>query len=210
MNILVVGATGPLGREIVSAGINAGHIISALVRNPATATLPASVKIIPGDVLNAESLDQAVTGQDIVINSLGSKISFKPMTLLSEGTRRLTAAMTKQGVKRLICITGIGAGDSKGHGGFVYDNIIQPLILNEVYKDKTRQEHVVRDSGLDWTLVRPAMLTNGNARGLKNFRVISNMSGLKATAIARKDVALYVMDILADKNSVGQAVVLTA
>jgi uncharacterized protein YbjT (DUF2867 family) len=146
MNLLVIGATGPLGREIVWSALAANHNVTALVRDPEKAGFPAAVKLAPGDVLRPGSLADAMRGQGGVISSLGSKISFKPMTLLSDGTRNLVDAMRAAGVRRLVCITGIGAGDSKGHGGFVYDRIIQPFILNEVYKDKTRQETVVRNS----------------------------------------------------------------
>src|SRR5436305_1164889 len=82
----------------------------------------------------------AVAGHDVVISSLGSKLSRKPTTLLSDGTRNVVGAMKAAGVPRLICITGIGAGDSRGHGGFLYDRLILPLLLAEIYEDKTRQE----------------------------------------------------------------------
>jgi putative NADH-flavin reductase len=118
-------------------------------------------------------------------------------------------AMRGAGVRRLICITGIGAGDSKGHGGFVYDRIIQPLLLNEVYKDKTRQETVVRESGLDWTIVRPAQLTNGQARGAGAYRVLSDMTGVTATKIARKDVAAFTVDLVTGQKHLHQAVLIT-
>ena len=209
MNLLVIGATGPLGQEIVSSALVANHEVTALVRDRAKTAFPAVVKVAQGDVLNPSSLAEAIRGQDAVISSLGSKLSFKPMTLLSEGTRNVVISMRKAGVRRFICITGIGAGDSKGHGGFVYDHIVQPLLLNEVYKDKTRQENVVRDSGLDWTIVRPAQLTNGSARGAGVYRVLSDLTGVTATKIARKDVAAFTVDLLATQSHQREALLVT-
>ena len=69
--------------------------------------------------------------------------------------------MKKAGVKRLVCVTGIGAGDSKGHGGFLYDSIFLPFLLGTIYADKDRQELVIKASDVDWTIVRPGFLTNG-------------------------------------------------
>jgi putative NADH-flavin reductase len=195
MKVLVVGATGPLGLQIVSKALKAGHTVTAMVRS-SQAQFPSGVRTVQGDVLRPDSLAHAVIDQDAVISSLGSKISFKPVTMLSAGTRNLVEAMRAQRVNRLVCITGIGAGDSKGRGGFLYNRLIQPLLLNEVYKDKTRQEEVVRESGLDWTIVRPAQLTNGEARGAGSYRVLSDLKGVTAAKIARADSAEFTVSAL--------------
>ena len=142
MRILVIGATGPTGRQIVDQSLAAGHEVTACVRGPDSRALPSGARVVKADVLDRASLAEAVKGQQAVISSLGTRLSRKPTTLLSEGTRNLIAAMTDAGARRFICITGIGAGDSRGHGGFVYDRIIQPLLLKEIYKDKDRQEAV--------------------------------------------------------------------
>jgi hypothetical protein len=99
---------------------------------------------------------------------------------------------------RLVCITGVGAGDSRGHGGFFYDRIFQPLMLNEVYKDKDRQEAVVRESGLVWTLIRPGILTNGPRTG--RFRELQDLSGITLGKIARADVAGYILEHVKDER----------
>lgn len=207
MKLAIVGATGPTGRELVQQALAAGHVVTAGVRSPKTANLPTNVRLVEADVTRASSLIPLVTGQDAVLCALGSKLSRKPTTLLSGGTKNLVGAMTSAGVRRLMCITGIGAGDSKGHGGFLYDHIIQPLLLSEIYKDKTRQEEVIRRSGLDWTIVRPAMLTNGPATG--KFREIIDISGVTAKKISRSDVAAYVLRAVAAPQTVGTTVLIT-
>ncbi|CAA9279534.1 Flavin reductase [uncultured Coleofasciculus sp.] len=121
MRIFVIGATGATGQQIVERGLTEGHDITALIRNPDKFKMQhKSLRLVKGDILDRVSLD-AVQQQDAVISSLGTrKISLEPVTLLSGGTKNLVRVMGQHGVKRLICITGLGAGDSKGHGGFLY------------------------------------------------------------------------------------------
>ena len=115
--------------------------------------------------------------------------------------------MNDAGVRRLICITGIGAGDSKGHGGFLYDRIIQPLLLKEIYKDKDRQEDLIRKSGLDWTIVRPGALTNGVRT--ERVRALSDLTGITVGKVSRADVAWFILDSLHDMNSIRSTITLT-
>ena len=207
MKLLIVGATGPLGLELLKRGVAAGHTVTALARRPQALANIAGVRAVAGDVLHPESLDAAVDGQDCVISALGSKLSLRRVTLLSDGTRNLVAAMQRHKVPRLLCVTGIGAGDSQGHGGWVYDHLIQPLLLWEVYRDKTRQEQVVRTSGLAWVIVRPAMLTDGPATG--KYRAVTQMAGLTASKISRADVAAFLLRQVASDEFVGKAPVIT-
>jgi hypothetical protein len=104
--------------------------------------------------------------------------------------------MKAEQVSRLVCITGIGAGDSAGHGGFLFDRLIFPLLLRNVYADKDRQEKIVRDSGLDWVLVRPSVLSDKPGRG--TLRALTDLSGFHGGSIARADVARFVLDQLRD------------
>ena len=78
-------------------------------------------------------------------------------------------------MRRLICVTGIGAGDSRGHGGFLYDRVIAPFLLKTIYQDKDRQEALIRASGTDWTMVRPGFLTNGPLTG--KYRLLTDLTG---------------------------------
>ena len=211
MKILVIGASGATGQEIVKQAVEAGRQVTALVRDPAKVRFGTSVQIAVGDVLDPESLHRAVTGQEAVISSLGSGATgpFKQLTMLSEGTRNLIGAMRAANVRRLVCITGIGAGESKGHGPWWYNWLVQPLVLRGVYADKTRQEAVVRESGLDWTLVRPGALTNGPAKGHTTVRVLTNLTGVHAGFISRADVAAFCLREVTGGNYNGQAPVIT-
>jgi putative NADH-flavin reductase len=206
MKLLVIGANGPTGLEIVRQALALGHQVTAAVRRPETASLPAGAQVVRADVTDPASLAAAVLGQDAVLSSLGSKIDRKPTTLFSQGTRNLITAMNKAGVRRLLCITGIGAGDSKGHGGFLYDRIIQPLLLAEIYKDKTRQEEVIRQSALDWTIFRPGALTNGPRTG--TWREFTGLTGVTIGKISRADAAACLLKHLEDPASFGRTLTL--
>ncbi|WP_420138825.1 NAD(P)-dependent oxidoreductase [Sphingomonas sp.] len=191
--IALLGATGGTGRQIVAKAIARGHHVTALVRDPAKARVLEGAEIVAGDALDPASLRTLVTGKDYVISALGTALSpIREVTFLSRATQALVDAMRAEGVSRLICITGIGAGDSAGHGGFLFDRLIMPLLLRNVYADKNRQEAIIRASGLDWTLVRPSLLNNKPERGA--VRALTDLSDFHGGAISRADVANFIMD----------------
>lgn len=192
-NVLVLGATGGTGRLIVRDALARGYEVTALVRAPDTAGELTGARIVTGDPRDPTVLRGALKGQDAVVSALGTPASpFREVTLLSSATRALVEAMKAEHVRRLVAITGIGAGDSAGHGGFVFDKLIHPLLLRHVYADKNRQEALVRASGLDWILVRPAILNDKPGRD--ELRVLTDLSDFHGGTIAREDVARFVLD----------------
>ena len=209
MKILVLGATGPTGRLIVSEAKAQGHSVVALVRTREKAGDLAAAELVEGDARDETALARALQGCDAVISSLGTGLSpFSKVTLLSDATRALITAMDKQGVRRLVCITGVGAGDSRGHGGFIYDRLFQPLLLRNVYADKDRQEAVIKASGLDWTIVRPTMLTNTPATG--KLRATIDLSQIHGGKISRADVSRFVVEQVAADTWLRQTPLITA
>lgn len=204
MKVLILGATGSIGRHLVPQALARGHEVTALVRDSRRLreTGPG-MRVIEGDALDAAAVDRAVQGQDAVIYALGTKQLFKPTTLFSDSTRILIAAMERHGVRRLVAITGVGAGDSRGHGGFLYDRVFFPLLLVRVYADKDRQEALIRQSGLDWVILRPAIFTNGPRRG--GLRAETELAGVTIRKISRADVASFTLDQLSDDRYVGKA-----
>lgn len=191
--VLLVGATGATGRQILAKAQEAGIELRVMARHPEKlADLPFPV--VQGDVLDPVSLRRAAKGVRAVVSALGTPLLLRgPVTLLSEGTRNLVHAMEAECPDaRLLCITGMGAGDSVGHGGFLYDRVILPLLLGRIYADKNRQEQVVVQSRLDWTLIRPAMLTDAVAKHA--WREITSWSGqARMTRISRADVAEFIL-----------------
>jgi uncharacterized protein YbjT (DUF2867 family) len=210
MRILVIGATGGTGREVVRQALDRGHQVNALALSAVDAApLFPGVDITEGDARDGEAVARALTGCDGVISALGTKLAlFHEETLLSTATRVLIDAMRKQAIKRLVCITGIGAGDSHGHGGFLYDHIAQPLLLNSTYHDKNRQEDEIRKSGLDWTIVRPTLLTDGPAT--ENIRALTDLTDFHGGSIARADVARFLITELEERRWAGKSPVITS
>ncbi|MGJ4901471.1 SDR family oxidoreductase [Bradyrhizobium sp. HKCCYLS2058] len=207
-NILVLGATGGTGRLIVRDALARGHHVTALVRSPERAGDLQGAQLIVGDARDEATLRKALKGQNAVISSLGTPLSpFREVTTLSTSTRALVNAMKAEHVARLVAITGIGAGDSRGHGGFVYDRLILPLLLRNVYADKNRQEAVIRDSGLDWLIVRPAMLND--KPGGQKLRALTDLAGFHGGTIARADVARFVVDQVSDDSFLHRAPLIT-
>ena len=204
MRLLLVGATGGTGRLIFREAIAAGHEVVALVRNEEKAAALTGATLIQGDARDSAALARALGGCEGVISSLGTKLSpFREVTLLSTATDALVKAMKTESVRRLVCITGLGAGDSRGHGGFVFDRLILPLLLRNVYADKDRQEAIVRRSGLDWTLIRPMVLTDKPATN--RVEAIVDLARVHGGSISRHDVARFVVTELAEGRWTGQA-----
>lgn len=206
--ILVLGATGATGRLIVSQAVARGYDVTVLVRSAEKASDLKGAKLIVGDARDERVLRQALKGRDAVVSALGTPASpFREVTLLSSATRALVSAMKIEQVSRLVCITGIGAGDSAGHGGFLFDNLIFPLLLRKVYADKNRQETIVRDSGLDWILVRPSVLNDKPSRN--TLRALTDLSSFHGGTISRAHVASFVLDQVRDDTWVHRSPLIT-
>jgi putative NADH-flavin reductase len=206
MRVLVIGASGPLGREIVKTTLARGHQVTAFVRR----TLDMQhecLKVAVGDVMDSDSLNRPMAGQEAVICTLGIKPTFKPVETFSEGTNHIIRCMTRHNARRLICVTGIGAGESKGHGGWLYNKILQPYLLKTIYEDKTRQEELVRYCNRDWVVVRPARLTDGPAEG--RYAMLKEVRGVQTSSISRADVAAFCVDQLVSNKFLYQFPILT-
>jgi len=205
---LLLGATGGTGRQIVREASTKGHSVVALVRSKARAQDLAGVELVEGDARDPIALERALSGCAGAISSLGTSISpFKEVRLLSTATQALVKAMSARQVRRLVCISGLGAGDSRGHGGFLYDDIFFPLLLRKVYEDKDRQEAIVRASNLDWVLVRPTILNDKPATG--RVRAATDLSHIHGGAISRADVASFVVAQLTEDTWVRCAPLIT-
>jgi putative NADH-flavin reductase len=198
MNLLIIGATGGTGRALVEQALAQGHTVTALVRNPAKMQMTHEhFTVVKGDVLNYGSVDRAVQGKDAVISALGHKQWFIKTTILSRGTKNIIAAMRKHGVKRLICETSLGIGDTRGRLGLYYTLFVIPVIIYFYFKDKERQEQLIKESTLDWVIVRPGKLTNGCRRGA--YRSGNDIGSYILTVrISRADVADFMLRQLSD------------
>jgi putative NADH-flavin reductase len=194
--LLIMGASRGIGLCTVKAALEAGHQVRAFARGADGISLEDPLlERFPGDALNAHDVERALEGTDVVIQVLGASIN--PETILtgtrlfSEATRLLVDAMERQGPRRLICVTGIGAGNSRNHLGAAF-RLLFTLSIARIYDDKDVQEQIVKNSGLDWTIVRPGVLRDGRASGL--YQALADPRTWKVGSINRADVALFLVE----------------
>jgi putative NADH-flavin reductase len=205
--VLVVGASRGIGLEAVKRALAKGYSVRALARSAATIPLQhEKLQKMAGDALDPTTVAAALSGVDAVIQTLGAAFGpeavLQGTTLFSRGTRELVDAMVGARIKRLIAVTGLGAGDSRGHGGFLYDTIFFPLMLKRLYDDKDVQEQIIKRSGLEWTIVRPGLLTNGPSTGA--YRALLDPKDWGAGSISRADVADFLVKQVTDRTYVGR------
>jgi putative NADH-flavin reductase len=192
MQIALFGATGGTGRQVLEQAIASGHTVTALVRDPAKIEARSGLTLVHGDVLDQEATSRCVAGSQAVICVLGSGVGDEPVE--AQGTQRILEAMRTNGVRRLIAVTSLGVGDSRGQVGAQFrqamDTVLQPIIAA-----KTEQERLIRESSLDWTIVRPGGLDDGPRTGA--YRCGTEPT-LMAGLISRADVAEFVLRQLSD------------
>jgi len=198
--VLIVGATGGTGRQLVAQALERGHEVTALVRNPSALGVEhPRLRVLRGDVLDYASVEAAMQGQEAVISALGHKRFFQPTRILSEGTRNLLRAMETRGVRRFVCETSLGIGNSSGRMGLSYTLFVIPVILPFYFWDKARQERIIAQSAVSWVIVRPGVLTNGARRG--HYRHGPNVgSYIRTVRISRADVADFMLNQLTDNT----------
>ena len=193
--VLIIGASRGIGLETVKAALEAGHSVRALARSARRIAVDhPKLEKMAGDALEMATVKRALTGVDVVTQSLGvstgPEIILKPTQFFSKATRALVTAMEEAQVKRLICVTGFGAGDSRDRGGFLY-SIASHLLLGRIYDDKDVQERIVRRSKLDWVIVRPVILTNGPKTNA--YRALVDPRSWTCGFISRADVADFLV-----------------
>lgn len=205
MRVLIVGATGGTGRQLVDQALERGHQVTAFARRPdRVAVSHDRLTVRQGDVLRIETILPAVEGHDAVLCALGHKKFLRPTRILSRGTANLIEAMQLEGVERLVCETSLGVGNSFGRLGLYYTLFVVPVILQFYYWDKHRQESAIRASNLAWTIVRPAVLTNGRARGTYEHGAHVG-SWIVTLRVSRADVASFMLDELENASYVRSA-----
>ena len=199
--VLIIGASRGIGLETVKAALQAGHSVRALARSARRIPIDhPELEKMAGDALEMATVKRTATGVDVVTQSLGvsagPEMILKPTRFFSKATRVLVTAMEEAQIKRLICVTGFGAGDSRGHGGLLYCAAFH-LLLGRVYDDKDVQERIVRRSKLDWGIVRPVILTDGPKTN--TYRALADPRDWTCGFISRGDVADFLIKQIDDE-----------
>ena len=201
--VAVLGASGRVGRRVVERLLARGaEPVCQTRRAERLADLAGRAEVQAFDPRDPEKLAAFVGGADSVVFALGTDRS-GATTLFSEVTAALLPAMERAGVRRLVAITGVGAGETRGHGGFLYDRIVFPLFTRGRYRDKDEQERLIAASGLDWTIVRPAPFVRRQAPG--PLEVVTEVGpATRLTRITPDEVADFVVAALESDRHVGR------
>ena len=208
MKLLVLGATGPTGLQVVRQALAQGHEVTAFVRDPAR--LPPSdprlhvlTGSLPGDTA---ALAIALQGQDAVICALGVRNAFKSGGLIESAMRVLVPAMERAGVRRFLLVSANGVGETRRRSPLV-PRVMYRLLLGDIFADKEAGEAIVRASSLEWTIAYPTLLTDGPLSG--RYRAGETLELRGMPKIARADVAAFLLRELAARAFVRKGVVLS-
>jgi putative NADH-flavin reductase len=206
--VVIIGASKGIGLETTRQALEAGHMVRAFARSAADISISdPKLEKVRGNALRSNDVTAAVKGTNAVIQALGVGLGdlFGPVHLFSDATRILVAAMQAQGVKRLISVTGFGAGDSRAS-----INCLQLLpfrfFFGRAYDDKDVQERLIKNSALDWTIARPGLLTNGSRT--VRYKVLKAPSQWRNGNISRADVADFLVRQIEDRAYVRETPVL--
>ncbi|MFE6821710.1 NAD(P)-dependent oxidoreductase [Streptomyces sp. NPDC057690] len=191
MRLALLGATGPTGQQILDQALEAGHRVTVLVRDPAR--LPQrdhpDITVVTGDATSTDDLTHALAGSDVVLSALGPGKDFKS-TLAGHATRALIPAARAAGIDRVVMLSALGAGDTMRYTGVVPKTVIK-LMMSRLFADKAEADALLRSSGLDWTLVYPAILTNGSLTGTYTAQEAPRRR--VSSRISRADVADFML-----------------
>jgi len=206
VKIAVIGSTGRTGRLVLDEGIRRGYAMTAFTRRPVNlAGVQGLNAVVSGDARNLEDVRRAVYGQDAVISIVSSEGS-GPTTVMSDVMRAEVAAMRAEGVRRLVVVS---VSAIEGRRPWILINLVR-WFLRKPYADFGRMERLVRESRLDWTIVRPPRLTNGSATGR-----VRSVAGVKELpygpySITRADLAGTLLDLAEGTNNFGEVLLVSA
>lgn len=208
MRIAVFGASGRTGRPLVKQALEAGHDITAFVRDPAKLGMNhARLQALKGDISDAAAVEAAIRGQEAVLIALGP-VKAGRKDIMEAGARAILPAMQKLGVRRLVTLTGAGVAQP-GDAPKAFDRIMSVLLrtfAKEVLEDSKRHVELVRASGLDWTVVRVPVLGDGPPTGKYRVGMVGVGSGAR---IARADVADFMLRAVGDSSFIGRSPVVS-
>ena len=204
MKLVIFGASGRTGVQLVKQALDQGHDVTAFVRSTTSLEIThARLNKMAGDVLCSGDVETAVRGQDAILCALGAPPKDQTM-LRKRGTESIIKAMDSTGVKRLISLSTLGFGETRDILPFFLKYFIFPIILKHATKDHAEQEALIKDSSLEWTIVRPGNLIEGNKTGIYKHGFSNNEKPLQLK-ISRADVADFMLKQLSDLNYLHKA-----
>ncbi len=202
MKIALFGASGATGQLLTSLALTQGHHVTALVRNPATFPLAASVQVVQGNAFDRGAIRRTLEGADAVLSALGAR-SLGKEDVLERAVPLIIGEMEEIGLERIVVLGSAGALDTAldkqpGWRAWIVENLVYKTALKWPVASQRAQCQDLSQSGLDWTMVMPPMLTNGAPRG--SYRVDGDALPPNGSRIARADVAAFMMQQLASSE----------
>jgi putative NADH-flavin reductase len=207
MRVVILGATGPTGRQLVSQALETGYEISAIVRDPAKLkTEHERLKVLSGDIFDNNLLPAVFKNHDAVLSALGVGTTLKSHHLMENAMRVIIPAMNHAGLKRIIYMSAFGVGDSFSESSFI-QKLAFRIFLKSIYADKIIADELVSASGLEWTMVRPVMLTNGALT--RKYRAAEKIKMNWMPTISRADVAHFMVHEVQENKWIRKKVILS-
>ncbi len=195
MKVLIFGSTGTIGQQLVIQALAKGYEVTAFARDPSKIELEDSgLSIAQGDVMEPASVDRAMPGHDAVVIALGAGAKGD---IRAQGTRHVIQATRNHGVRRLICLSSLGVGDSRGNLNFFWKYVMFGMLLRRAYADHVAQEQAVKESGLEWIIVRPGAYVDGSVTEKYQHGFSPNTKALELK-VSRADVAHFMLNQLQD------------
>ena len=206
MKLLILGATGKTGRQLVTQALEKGHTVTILARDRSKVGIQHErLHVAEGDVTNNAALGEAMRDQDAVISALGRGLSFNSEHLMEQSVPGILATMQTHGIRRLMFTSAMGVGDTYRDAP-VMPKIFFRTLLRGIYTDKAIGERMIRNSALEWTIVQPVQL---NDRPLtKNYRAGESVPVSGMPQISRADTAHFILDRLHDPSTIGKTLIL--
>ena len=199
MKLIIFGSTGSTGRQVVTQALEQGYDVTAFARSPEKLDQKhEKLQVIKGNVLDFASVERAIQGQDVVLCTLGLPPMDKS-NLRANGTKNIIRAMEKTGIKRFICQSSDGVGDSRETLPLLMKYLIVPFMLRRAFADHEIQENYIKESQLDWIIVRPVALTDGEHTGSYQHGYTADNKTV-TFKISRADTADFMLKQLADNN----------
>lgn len=208
-HILVLGATGGTGQEVVSQALALGFIVTVFVRNPQKLTSSDErLRVRSGSITEGgPTLADAVRGQEAVISALGVGKSLRSGGLIARAVPKIVGAMQAERVSRLVFTSAYGVGATQRQLPTL-PRILVRLLLRDIYKDKEAGEEQLRRSDLEWTLVYPVTLTDHPPSG--RYRVGAQLSLRGLPTVSRADLAAFLLKQLDDRQFVRRGVLISS
>jgi putative NADH-flavin reductase len=195
MRYAVIGGAGRVGGHVIAQAHAVGDGVKTLVRSGRRLRDAApAIGVVEGDVLDPDALDSTLAGTDVVISTIGFR-GLGKTTLYSRGTSSILAAMQRTGVRRFIGISAAGVEIDPALRGVVA-TVLVPLVYGEALADMRTMEEVLARCRVDWTVVRPARLTDGPRTG--TYRHNERFLPTGGTQISRADLADFLLQVAAD------------